>query len=128
MPLTLPCSPPISASTWIAYIDIINVFNLGLLHHHSYHHIPYVFQVDFQQALHIPLFQLVFDPSDIITWHVFLLFFFWCLLFPPKGGEKGHQEIRVCLRQYVGGDWETLYEEHTIKTLILAFQCLESTT
>jgi hypothetical protein len=34
----------------------------------------------------------------------FLLFHLWCLSFPPWGGEKGHQEIRICLRQYMGGD------------------------
>ncbi len=56
LPLTLPCSPPFLTWTWIAFIDIIDAFHLGLLHLHSYHHIPYVLQVDVQWALHIFLF------------------------------------------------------------------------
>jgi hypothetical protein len=47
--------------------------------------------------LHIPLSQLTSNPSNIITWHVFLLFLFWCLSFPPHGGEKGHQNTHACL-------------------------------
>jgi hypothetical protein len=54
------------------------------------------------------LFQLASDPSDVVAWHFFLLFPSWCLSFLPWGGEKGHQEIHVHLRQYMGGDWETL--------------------
>jgi hypothetical protein len=42
-----------------------------------------------------------------------LLFVSWCLSFPPQGGEKGHQESRICLRQYMGGNYDTLQEEHT---------------
>jgi hypothetical protein len=33
-----------------------------------------------------------------------LLFLFWCLLFPLRGGEKNHQDRGVCLRQYMGDD------------------------
>jgi hypothetical protein len=46
-----------------------------------------------------------------------LLFHFLCLSFPPH--EKGHQETCVCLHSYMGNDWETLHEEHTIRTLAL---------
>ncbi len=67
LPLTLPCSPPILTQTQIASIDIIDAFDLGLLHPCSYHHIPYAFQVDVQQALDIPLFQLTYDPSNIVA-------------------------------------------------------------
>ncbi len=70
-PLTLPCSPLSSALTWIASINIIDAFHLGLLRLHSYHHIPYTFRVVVQQTLHIPLFQLAFDHSDITTWYFF---------------------------------------------------------
>lgn len=59
----------------------------------------------------------------------FLLFFFWCLSFPPKGGEKGYQDICIRLHRYMGDNLETLLEEHTIKTLILAFcRCLKTIT
>jgi hypothetical protein len=56
LPLILPCSFPFLAWTWIASIDIIDVFHLGLLHFRSCHHIPYVLQVNVQRALHILLF------------------------------------------------------------------------
>ncbi len=45
MPSTLLSSPPL-AWTWIASLNIINVFHLGLPHPHSYHHIPYAFYVE----------------------------------------------------------------------------------
>jgi len=71
LPPTLPCSAPSSTWAWIASIDIINVFHLGLSRPCFYHHIPYAFRVDVQQTLHIPLFQLTSDPSDVVTWHFF---------------------------------------------------------
>ncbi len=39
---TLPNSPPYYTWTWVTFVDVIDVFHLGLLHPHSYHHIPYV--------------------------------------------------------------------------------------
>jgi hypothetical protein len=66
--------------------------------------------------LHIPLTHFIIDPFDITTWHAFLLFRSWCLSFSPHGDEKGHQETRAYLHQYMVGDWETLQEEHTNKT------------
>jgi len=58
----------------------------------------------------------------------FLLFSSWCLSFPPWGGEKGHQETHNHLRQYMGGKWEILLKNHTIKTFALtSCKCLEST-
>jgi hypothetical protein len=60
------------------------------------------------RALHIPLFQLASNIFDVATWHVFLLFFSWCLSFPPWGGEKGCLETPTCLRRYMGGNWEAL--------------------
>jgi len=65
LPSTLPCFPPSSTWTWIASINIIDVFHLGLPHPRLYHHIPYSLRVDVQQALHIPLSQLTLDLSDI---------------------------------------------------------------
>jgi hypothetical protein len=53
--LILPYYPPFLAWTWIASINIIDAFHLGLLGFHSYHHIPYTLQVDVQRALYIPL-------------------------------------------------------------------------
>jgi hypothetical protein len=47
MPSTLPFFFPSSTWTWIASLDIINVFHLGLPHPHSYQHIPYVLRVKF---------------------------------------------------------------------------------
>jgi hypothetical protein len=55
-----------------------------------------------------PFSELTIDPSDITTWHVFLLFHSWCLSFSPQGGEKGHQETHACLCRYMTRDWETL--------------------
>ncbi len=81
---------------------------MGLPRPHSYQHILYALRVDVQWALHIPLFRLTSNPSNVVALHVFLLFLFWCLSFPPQGGEKGHQEICVCLHQYMGGNYETL--------------------
>jgi hypothetical protein len=89
MPLTLPSSLP-STWTWIASLDIINVFHLGLARPRSYHHIPHVISIKVQCDLRIPLVWLVVDPSDITTWHAFLFFHSWCLSFLPWGGEKGH--------------------------------------
>jgi hypothetical protein len=54
MPLTLPSFPPFSTWTWIASLDIIDVFHLGLPQFHSYYHIPYVLYVKVRHALHIP--------------------------------------------------------------------------
>ncbi len=97
MPLALPSSPPFLTWTWITSLDIIDVFHLGLPRPHSYHHIPYVLHVKVQHDLCIPLARLIVDPSNIVIWHAFLLFHSWCLSFPPRGGEKGHQKMRAHL-------------------------------
>ncbi len=70
---TLSSSPP-STQTWITTLDIIDDFHLGLPCPHSYHHIPYVLLVKVQHTLHILLTRLVVNPSNIATWHAFLLF------------------------------------------------------
>ncbi len=101
--MILPCFPPSSTWTWIAFVDIINVFHMGLSCPHSYHHIPYVCRVDIQWVLHIFLSQLTFDLFDVTTWQIFLLFLSSCLSFPLWGGEKTHQEIGVHSCQYMGG-------------------------
>jgi hypothetical protein len=67
MLLALLFSPPFSAWTWIASLDIIDVFHLGLPHLRSYHHIPYAFRVKVQCALQILLIQSIIDPSKITT-------------------------------------------------------------
>jgi hypothetical protein len=67
MPPTLAFSLLFSAWTWIASLDIINSFHLGLPRPRSYHHIPYVVHVEVQCALHIPLVWLVVNPFDITT-------------------------------------------------------------
>ncbi len=64
MPLTLSSSPP-SALTWIASVNIIDVFHLGLPRPCSYHHIPYVVVLMFN----------VFYAS---------LWFGWLLIHPTK--------------------------------------------
>jgi hypothetical protein len=127
LPLILPCSPSL-AWTWIASIDIIDVFHMGLSCLHSYHHISYARRVDIQWALHILLFQLTFDPFDVATWHVFFVIPFLLCPFFYGVVKKNHHEIGIHLCQYMGGDWETLQEEHMIKTFAIAFcKCLEST-
>jgi hypothetical protein len=108
LPLILPCSLSSLTWTWIASIDIIDVFHLSLPCRHSYHHILYTLRVDVQWTLHIPLYRLTSNPFDVVVWHVFLLFPSWCLSFLSRGGEKGHQKIHVHLRQYMGGNWDTL--------------------
>jgi hypothetical protein len=50
----------------------MNTFHLGLSHPCSYHHIPYVFYIEVQCALRIPLTWLVVDPSYITTWHALI--------------------------------------------------------
>ncbi len=52
---TLPCSPPSSTWTWIASINIVDVFHLGLPCPHSYQHIMYTLRIDVQWAFYIPL-------------------------------------------------------------------------
>jgi hypothetical protein len=42
---TLTFFLPSSTWTWIASLDLIDVFHLGLPHPRSYHHIPYVIHV-----------------------------------------------------------------------------------
>jgi hypothetical protein len=79
---TLSSSPHL-AWTWIASLNIIDVFHLGLPCPRSYHHIPYVFRVKVQHALCIPLVRLAIRPSNTTIWHAFLLFHSWCLSFPP---------------------------------------------
>jgi hypothetical protein len=86
MPSTLSSSLPFSTWTWITSLDIIDVFYFGLPHPCSYHHIPYVFHVEVQLALWIPVVQLVVNPFDIATWHAILLFHSWCLSLLPQGG------------------------------------------
>jgi hypothetical protein len=66
---------PSSTWTWIASIDIIDIFHLGLSRPHSYHHIPCVLQVDVQWALHIHLSLLMFNFFDVIIWHFFIISF-----------------------------------------------------
>jgi hypothetical protein len=99
---TLPFSPPSSTWLWIISWDNINAFHFDLPCPRSYHHIPHPFCVDVQHVLHIPLVQLAVDPFDIIACHAFLLFHFWCLSLPPRGGGKGHQET-CCLFTLVHG-------------------------
>jgi len=97
MLLTLPSLLLSSTWTWIASLNIINMFHLDLPHPRSYHHIPYAICVEVQHVLHIPLIWLAIDPNDIAMWHVFLFFHSWCFSFSPWGGEKGHQKTRTCL-------------------------------
>lgn len=100
---TLPCSPPPSAWIWIASLDIINTFHLGLSHPHSYHHLPYVFYIKVQCVLRIPLIWLVVNPSYIVAWHAFLLFHSWCLSFSPWGGEKATKKhTTICVDPWQG--------------------------
>ncbi len=72
--LTLPSFLSSLTWTWIASLDIINVFRFSLPHPHSYHHIPYVFCVEVQRVLHILSAWLAIDPFDIATWDAFLFF------------------------------------------------------
>jgi hypothetical protein len=46
-------------------------FSFGFTSFSFIPHIPYAFQVNVQQVLHILLFWLTFDPSNIATWHFF---------------------------------------------------------
>ncbi len=55
MPSTLLSSLPFPTWTWIASLNIMNVFHFDLPFLCSYHHIPYVFCVEIQRVLHIPL-------------------------------------------------------------------------
>ncbi len=71
LPPTLLCFPPYSTWTWIASIDIIDAFHLGLPCLCSYHHIPYALRIDVQQTLHILLSWFTFDLSNVIAWYVF---------------------------------------------------------
>jgi hypothetical protein len=121
MPLVISSSPP-STWTWIASLDIINVFHLSLPHPRSYDHIPYVICVEVQHVLHILLTWLAINPFDITTWHAFVLFHSWCLSFLPWGGEKAYQEMHACLCRYMVKDWDTLQEEHTIRAQTLVSQ------
>ncbi len=101
-PSTLPSSPPLLTWTWIASLNIINTFHLGLSHPHSYHHIPYAFYIDVQHALHIPLIWLVSNPSYKVAWHTFLLFHYWCLSFSPWGGENIKKRTPICIDTWQG--------------------------
>jgi hypothetical protein len=92
------------AWTWIASLDIIDVFHLCLPRPCSYHHIPYVFHVEVQRALCLLVVQLVINPSNITTWHAILLFNSWCLSILPWGGYKGHQDTHTHLCWYIAGD------------------------
>jgi hypothetical protein len=76
MPSTLPSSPPPSTWTWIASLNIINTFHLGLSRPHSYHHIPYALYIEVQRVLHIPLAWLVSNLAYIfaIPFLVFVIF------------------------------------------------------
>jgi hypothetical protein len=65
MPLTLLFFPLSSAWAWIASLDIIDVFHIGLPRPYSYHQIPYVFGVKVQCVLRIPLVWLVVNPFNI---------------------------------------------------------------
>jgi hypothetical protein len=42
--------------------------------------------------------------------------------FPPQGGEIGHQKTNTHLHRYMGGDWETLQEEQTIRAHAMVSQ------
>jgi hypothetical protein len=74
MSSTLPSSLPSSTWTWITSLNVINDFHFGLPCPCSYHHILYDLWVKVQRALHILLARLAINPSDITTWHAFLLF------------------------------------------------------
>ncbi len=53
--------------TWIASLNIIDVFHLCLPNPCSYHHIRYALCVEVQHVLHIPLAQLVVNPFNIVV-------------------------------------------------------------
>jgi hypothetical protein len=77
---------------------------------------PYVFNFDFQCALHIRLVHMAIDPFNIATWHTFCssllnVFFFM------QGGKKGHQEICTHPHSRRLGD---IVGRHTIKAYALA--------
>jgi hypothetical protein len=59
--------------------------------------------------------------SDVVDWHIFLLFSQWCLL-PPQahGGVVSHKEIRVYLRQFLTYNWEALQAKHVLQAQALA--------
>ncbi len=76
MPPTLSNSPLSSTWAWIPSIYIINAFHLGSPCPRSYHHIPYPLHDNVQHAFHIPLICMATNPSNIATWHAFLLFLF----------------------------------------------------
>jgi len=121
LPPTLPCSPS-STWTWIASINIIDDFHLGLPCPHSYIHISYTFQIDIQRALHIPLSKLASDLSNVVTWHFFYYSLFNVCPFFHKVVKKATKKFAVV---YIN-TWVALQENHTIKTFALAFcKCLQ---
>jgi len=76
---------PSFAWACITFVNITNVFNLGLRCSCSYHHIPYVICVDVYNVLFIlNLTCMVIDSSNIVGWHAFLYFLSWCLSFLHK--------------------------------------------
>jgi cytochrome b561 len=61
--------------------------------------------------------------------HCYLVCFFVIpilgFILSSTSGEKGHQKIHICLCWYMGGDLETLHEEHAIRAFALAsHRCL----
>jgi hypothetical protein len=127
LPPTWPCLPPSSTWTWIASINIIDVFHLGLLHLRSYHHIPYSLKVVVQWTLHIPLHQLAFDPFDIVAWHFFCYSFLSVVL--HRVVRKATKRLTfTCVNTWVVTGIPYKRRTYIIRMLVLiSCRCLKST-
>ncbi len=84
-----------------AQLSLSNLMSVSYGHFlmvpHSYHHIPYAFQIDVQQALHIPLSR----SFQYCILAFFLLFPSWCVSFLPQGGENTQRVAFICVNTWV---------------------------
>jgi hypothetical protein len=81
-PLFLPSSMPLVSWGWLqAWSSSI----LGFFKSHLFHRILWAIQNEIMQAFHLPFNWIVWNPTNKLTWFLFLLLPCWCLRYIWKG-------------------------------------------
>jgi hypothetical protein len=53
----------------------------------------------------------MYDPYNVVAYHLLFLLPQWCLALPLRGGATGHKEMWIQLKHFLASDWENLQEE-----------------
>ncbi len=120
--MLLPSSIPFASCGWLqAKSNSI----LGLFEYHFaclclFHKILRTIQDEIKQAFCLPLDRIAWDPTNELTWFLFLLLPRWCLRYIQKG-RLGLWEVSVHLQMFMANNWSSLREESSCASCALCF-------